>query len=148
MEDQKRKFIAQKKKSFERYKNTQICIDRLNEKIAILDEKITAIRTTNFSDMPRGGEPISISDLLSDKIELEKTVDGLKAENKKLKYQMLSEIYSLENPLYWDVLERLFIDGRSIDDIAYEKGYSSRHIYRMYAKAMDLLVEKLSIDSH
>ena len=148
MEDQKRKFIAQKKKSFERYKNGQICISRLNEKIAILEQKITKIRTTNFSDMPRGGEPISISDLLSDKIELEKTVDNLKAENRKLKYQILAEIYSLENSMYWDVLEGLFIDGRTIEDIAYAKGYSIRHIYRLYSKAMELLVEKLSVDRH
>lgn len=131
--------IEYKKQSFKRYKKAVGCIKRLEEKLAAMEEKIKSIKSTNYSGMPRGGEPVSLAELLSDKIELENRIDRLAAKNKKLKDSIASEIDTLDDPRYCRILEAYFIDCRTIEDIAAREGYSPRHVYRLYTEAITLL---------
>jgi predicted DNA-binding protein YlxM (UPF0122 family) len=139
MENQDIQEIKKKKRSLKRYRNNLACIGRLEEKLTLLDERIKSVRSPNYSGMPRGGTPVTIEELLSDKVDLEKRIDKLKVKNRKVKNQILEEIDSLDDPRYCEILEAYFIDCMSMEDIAEEMGYSTRWAYDLYSEAVEEL---------
>lgn len=139
MENKKVQEIEQKKRQLKRYKKNSACVARLENKLRLLDDRIKTVKTPVLSGMPRGGVPVSIEDLLSDKMELEERIKRLKKKGRTLKTGLLEEIDLLEDPLQCEVMEAFLIDGLSIDDIAENMGYSPRHIYRVYSEAVAYL---------
>lgn len=139
MEDHSIQEIKKKKRSLKRYKNNRSCIGRLEEKLSLLEDRITSVKSPSFSGMPRGGTPISLEELLSDKFDLEKRIKRLKDKGKILKDQIIEEIDTLEDPRYCEVLEAFFIDCKSISDIAEDMGYTDRYIYDLYKSAIEVL---------
>ena len=132
--------IDVKKRSLKKYRRNLLCIGRLEEKLESLDEKIKSIRSPNYSGMPRGGTPVTIEELLSDKVDLEKRIKRLKVKGRRLKNEILDEIDTLEDPRYCEVLEAYFIDCKNIGEIADEMGYTDRYIYDLYKEAIKELV--------
>lgn len=132
--------LRHKKKQFlRRYRKNVACIERLEKKLVLLDERITGLRSPNLSGMPRGGVPVTIDDLMSDKIDLEDRIKRLKAKSRDLKKAVYEEIDSLEDSRYCEVLEAHFIDGLSFEDIAEEMGYTERNVIKLYSEAITLL---------
>lgn len=134
--------IENKKVSLKRYRENRACVHRLEKKLALLDDRIITIKSPNFSGMPRGGQPVTIADLISDKDELEKRIERLKEKGKQIKSEILEEIDSLEDTRYCEILEAYFIDGLSMEDIADIEGYSTRRIYKLYSEAINILLVK------
>ena len=134
--------IEKKKLSLKRYKKNLACIKRLENKVVTLDARITTIKSPNYSGMPRGGQPVTVEDLISDKLELEERITRLKFKSKDLKRQILDEIDSLEDPRYCEILEAFFIDCIPLEDIAELNGYTERHVYRLYSEGVRLLTVK------
>lgn len=131
-----------KKRSLKRYRKNLACIARLEIKLALLDDRITGLKSPSLSGMPRGGVPVKLEDLLSDKMDLEDRIKRLKAKSRGLKNEVCEEIDSLEDSRYCEVLELRFIDGLSFDEIAEEMGYTERHIINLYSEAITLLSVK------
>lgn len=125
-----------KKRFLRRYQNNLACISRLEAKLVILDERITTIKSPNYSGMPRGGVPITLEDLIADKDDLERRIKRLRRKSRDLKESVYEVIDSLEDPRYCEVLEAHFIDGLSFRDIAEEMGYAERHVRKLYARAI------------
>ena len=140
MENQISQEIKNKKQSLKRYRVNRVCVNRLEEKLTLLDEKIKSIKSPNYSGMPRGSTPITIEELLSDKIDLERRIQRLKDKGKKLKTSILEEIDSLEDYKQAEVLEAFLIDCKTIEDIAEDMGYTDRYIYDLYRNAINELV--------
>lgn len=140
--DQELQEIAKKKKSLKRYRKNIACINRLELKLKTLDERITAIKSPNFSGMPRGGIPITLDDLISDKLDLEDRIKRLKKKSIIIKREILTEIDKLDDPRYCEILESFFIDCIPLEDIADNEGYTERHIYRLYSEAVTMLALK------
>lgn len=136
MENQEVQEIRNKKRFLKRYKNNVACVRRLEAKLNLLDDKIKSVKSPSYSGMPRGGTPIALEDLLSDKFDLEQRIKRLKAKNKKIKDQILEEIDTLEDSRYSEVLELFCIDCKSISDIGHTMGYSDRYIYDLYREAV------------
>lgn len=131
--------IERKKRSLKRYKKNRACIRRLEEKLVSLDEKITSVRTSNLSGMPRGGTPVTVDELIADKIDLEERIKRLSAKQRDLKLQTLDEIDSLDDVRYCEILEAFFIDCIPLEEIAENEGYTVRHVYRLYSEAITQL---------
>ena len=131
--------IERKKKSLKRYKRNCDCIERLEEKLFMLDERLKSVRSPNISGMPRSTNHVSREELLSDKIDLEERIKRLKEKNRNLKSEILNEIDSLDDPRYCEVLESFFIDRLTIEEIADVNGYTIRHTYRLYLEGIKLL---------
>lgn len=134
--------IANKKNSLKRYKKNLKCIKRLKEKLRSLDDRLTSIKSPNFSGMPRGSVPVTIDELMSDKIELEQRISRLKIKGEKIKRDILEEIDSIDDPRYCSILESFFIDCLTMEEIADIEGYTERHIYRLYNEAISILAVK------
>jgi hypothetical protein len=139
MENQDIQEIASKKRFLKRYRKNLNCILRLEEKLALLDAKLNSVRSPNLSGMPRGGQPVTMDDMVADKLDLENRIMRLKEKGKILKREILEEIDSLEEARYVAVLEGFFIDCLSIEDIAKKEGYTLRHVYTIYHQAIRAL---------
>jgi DNA-directed RNA polymerase specialized sigma subunit len=133
--------IEKKKKYLKRYKKNMACIDRLKIKLHNLDDKIKSIKSPNYSGMPKGGQPVTLEELLSDKLDLEKRIDRLSNKKASLKNKVLEEIDNLEDDRYVEVLESFFIDCKTHAEIAEDMGYQERHVIRLYSEAIRELVE-------
>ena len=125
-----------KKRYLRRYRKHLLNIDRLENKLRLLEDRILSVRSSNFSGMPRGGTPITLDELLSDKIELENRITRLKKKGRVIKFEILDVIDSLEDTRYCEVLESYFIDCLSIEEIAYKTGYTVRYVYTLYSDAI------------
>ncbi len=139
MEQKEIALIKKKKRSLKRYKKNLSCIERLEAKLNQIETRMTSIRSSKFTDMPRGGIPITIEDLTIDKIELEERIDRLKKKSRKLRSEILEEIDRVDDVRYSEVLESFFIDCKSLEDIAEKMGYTDRHIYRLYSEGVTYL---------
>ena len=137
MEDCMIQEIKKKKRSLKRYRVNRACIGRLEEKLTLLDERIKSVKSPNYSGMPRGGTPVTVEELLSDKIDLEKRIKRLKDKSKIVKDQILEEIDSLEDPRYCEVLESYLIDCKNMSEISEDMGYTDRYIYDLYRNAIE-----------
>ena len=125
-----------KKRYLKRYKKNRYCVLRLEKKLKFLDEKITGLQSSKFSYTPRGGEPITSADLIADKMDLEKRIQKLKVKSERLKSEILEIIDDLDNAIFCEVLEAFFVDCKTIEEIADDQGYTTRHVYRLYYKAV------------
>ena len=139
MDDIEFQEIAKMKRYLKRYKKNIACISRLELKLTLLDEKIKSVKSPSLSGMPRGGVPVTIEDMLSDKLDLEERIKRLKSKSKRFKAEILEEIDSLDDPRYCEILESFFIDCLSLEDIADNEGYTVRHTYRLYSEAVRTL---------
>lgn len=141
MEKSDIKEVERKKRSLKRYKKTLACIDRLEVKLDLVNQKLTSIKSPNLSGMPRGGTPVTSADLIADKIELEERIERLKARGVRQRHEILEEIDSLEDPKHAEVLELFFINCLTLEEIADKLRYSDRHVYRIYSEGVTYLSE-------
>lgn len=143
MNVQNEELIKNKKRSLRRYRKNVECVSRLEEKLIVLNARLSSAKTSNYSGMPRGGSPIGVEDLISDKIELEERIGRLKKKANILKREILDEIDSLEDSRYCEVLESYFIEGLSMDEIADSLGYNERYTFQLYSEAIESLTQNV-----
>lgn len=136
--------IDRKKKYLKRYKKNLELIKRLNQKLEVLNARIYGVRSQALNGMPRGGEPVQIADLISDKKELEDRIDRLTERGLIYKAEILERIDSLDDTRYAEILEAFFIDCKDFDIIAKDTGYTLRHVIRLYSEG----VGALSLECH
>ena len=142
MENQYVQEIESKKRFLKRYRKNHNCIVRLEEKLKLLDMRMCSVRASNFSNVPRGGQPVTLEDLTADKLDLENRIQRLKEKGKRLKSEILEEIDLLDDSRYVAILEGFFIDCLSAEDIAENEGYTTRHVYSLYHDAIRALTVK------
>lgn len=126
-----------KKRYMKRYRKNRALITRLKEKVENLDERITGIKSPRFSDMPRGGTPITKEDMIAEKSDIADRINRLEAKGKIIKREILDKIDELEDTRYAEVLESFCIDCVDLDIIAENMGYTTRHIYTLYSEAIN-----------
>ena len=131
--------VDSKKQYLKRYKKNLALIDRLKNKVIVLDERSKSLKSPGYSDMPRGGTPITYEDLVAEKDEILRRIKRLEVKGKKLKDEILDKIDELEDVRYVEVLESFFIDCKSFEDIAKDNGYTVRHVVKLYSKGVKLI---------
>lgn len=127
----------QKKMFLKRYKKNIALIERLNNKVELLDLRSETIKSPNYSGMPRGGTPITAFDMKDEKAELLDRIIRLKKKGEIYKREILDVIDNLDDTRYAEVLESFFIDCKDLDQIAEEMGYSIRHVKSLYSQGID-----------
>ena len=133
-----------KKRYLKRYRKNRALIIRLKLKIANLDDRIKGIRSPGFSDMPRGGTPITREDLTAEKLDIERRIDRLEEKGGKIRSEILDVIDELEDTRYAEILEAFLIECKDFGEIAEDNGYSVRHIERLYGEAIKCIVGLMS----
>ena len=128
-----------KKKYLKRYKNNKFCIIRLRSKLESIECKLTSIKSANYSCMPKAQVSKTTSDLIAEKIDLEKRILKLERKGQKIKEATYDIIDTISEPDLVEVMECLFIDGNSFEDTADILRISNRQLHRKYSIALDLI---------
>lgn len=121
-----------KKKYMKRYKKNMAMINRLEDKLFILETRLTSVASPRYSDEPKGTPSKTREDLILDKIELEDRINRLVKKGRTLRHETEELIDTLDDPLQAEILEAFFIECVSLDDIAERLGYTIRHVARLY----------------
>lgn len=128
--------IENKKRYMKRYRKNLALIDRLKYKVLILDERITGIKSPTYSDMPRGGTPITKEDMIAEKDEIETRIKRLEDKGRIFKSEILDKIDELDDPRHAEILESFLIECKDFGDIAEDNNYTVRHVERLYSDAI------------
>lgn len=131
--------LERKKKWLKRYRRNNLLILRLEDKIKNLDDRIYGIKSGKISDLPRGGQRVTLEDLIAEKYDLKDRIDNLKAKGRKYKLEIIDKIDELEDVRYVEILESFFIGCKDFNEISNDSGYTERHIIRLYSKAITKL---------
>lgn len=129
--------IDTKKRYLKRYRKNRALINRLKNKVIDYEERLTSLKASTVSDMPRGGVPTPREDIISDKLETEARIERLEEKGKVIRAEILDTIDELDNVRYVDVLEAFCIECKDFREIADSIGYSERHIINIYTKAIE-----------
>lgn len=139
MENLETQTLNEKKKFLKRYKRMTAIINRLEEKLARVDERMYKIKSPNFSSEPKGGTPVTMEDLLSEKMELEERINRLIKKSRVIRQEILDKIDELDDVRYGEVLEAFFIECKDFQQIADDTGYTVRHVIRLYSEGIRLM---------
>lgn len=131
--------IKEKKKFLKRYLRIMKRVERLENKRAQLDARLTSISGRPITDMPRGGIPMNMNDVLANKLETEERITRLTRESMDIRKEIFGLLDGLTDVRHVEVLELFFIDGLQVEDIAERMGYTTRHTMRFYTDAIKKL---------
>ena len=134
--------ISETKKFLKRYKRNLSNIKRLEYKLDELTARIETVSTPQLTGMPRGGQHKTKEDLIAEKIETEERIVRLKSRGRIIRREILDYIDDIEDDNVAETLEMFFIDGLTFDDIADEKGYSTRYLAKFYSTGVELINER------
>ena len=108
----------------------------LRERIDNLEDRITAIRSQEFSDMPRGGTPVGTDELIAKKLDLLAMYkqDLAQAEDAvKAIYECIRSVDSIRDRT---ILGMNYVDGMSYARIGEMLSYSKKQIQRFNNEAV------------
>ena len=128
--------MERRKHFLKRYKRNCALVNRLENRLVELDERLYSVRSITITDMPRGGASRELSDIISDKQELEDRINRLVSVGREYRAQILALIDRLDDPRYAEVLEAFFIDCKDFEQIAEGMGYTERHVIKIYSRAI------------
>lgn len=122
-----------KVKYLESYKWINGEIEDDEERLARLDARLYAPGAVKISDMPRGGQPITMESLVAEKIELQDRINAKCQERK----QILDAIERMPNARDRLILKYRFVDGLTHDEVAEKISYSNMQVRRYYEAALE-----------
>lgn len=128
--------FTEKKRYLIRYKNIMARVARLENNLFEIDSKLTTVQGQIITDMPKGGQPTGLDDLLIQKEELQERINRLVTKAHKERRNICIVIDKLDDPIQADVMERYFIGCLILEDIAEEMGYSLSGIKKIYHAGM------------
>lgn len=120
-------------KYLESYKWLNAEIEDDEERLARLDARLYSPGAVNISDMPKGGQPITMDSLVAQRIELQDRINRKCARRKEI----LNRIESMS-----DYRDRLILKLEFIDDLTHEQtaeriDYSVAQTRRYYETALE-----------
>lgn len=134
--DQEKLDYDVKKMYLKRYSRMMKRIERLEDKLANMDDRLYSVGSGEISDMPRGGVPKTLDDLIAAKDETLNRIDQLVRTSRSIRSEIYQVIDTLEDYREVEVLEQFFIEGLTIEEIAERSGYAIRHVRRFYSNAL------------
>lgn len=123
------------KKILGRYKMLMGMAETLDRQARELGDRAETTGSKKISDMPRGGKHATMEDLLAEKADLERRRDGFLKRAEKEKPKVQQYIDSVESERHNHLLYGLYLQDKSVEEIADAEGYSVRQEWRIYKEA-------------
>jgi RNA polymerase sigma factor (sigma-70 family) len=113
------------------------------ERLARLDARLYAPGAVKISDMPRGGQPITMESLVAEKIELQERINAKNSRRRAI----LESIETMRSERDRRVLKLHFVDNMTHEQVAERINYSVTQTRRYYNEALERF-EMLNINGH
>ena len=139
MEIMKQTTTQEVKNVLYQYKRALRMIKHLNAKIMTINEKMVSTKSGKITDMPKGGVPITVDDMLADKDDLEKRKKRFEMIAKQKKEIVQTYIDTVYSPKHNDLLTMYYIKDLTIEDIAKQMPCSIRHAWRLFYESIDMV---------
>lgn len=125
------------RKDLKDYRYNQIWIEGRFEYIESYKASITKT-TTILSDMPKGSK--EVQDTMAEKLSklmdnIDSLLNRINEENEKQK-QILEQLERVEQP-YKLILEKVYIQGKTLVTVASEMGYDYKYMCKMHGIALE-----------
>jgi DNA-directed RNA polymerase specialized sigma subunit len=120
-------------KYLESYKWLNAEIEDDEERLARLDARLYDAPIKKITDMPRGGQPVTMESLVAQKIELQEQINAKCAQRKEI----LDRIESLRDHRDRRILKLEFIDDLTHEQVAERINYSVAQTRRYYEAALE-----------
>lgn len=130
MNEQKRNA---KIKYLESYKWLNAEIEDDEERLARLDARLYSPGAVNISDMPKGGQPVTMDSLVAQKMELEERINRKCMKRRAI----LDSIERMANARDRLILKYRFVDDLTHDEVAERINYSNMQVRRYYEEALE-----------
>ncbi|MHC5215410.1 hypothetical protein ACYSNR_02010 [Enterococcus sp. LJL128] len=129
--------VKAKKYYLKRYRNYLLRIERLKDKLKLIENRLIGLQSVQIKDMPSGGIPLSKDDLFEEKEEIEHRIKRLTTNSKKVKTEIYDCIDKIDDFRFAEILESYFVDNKTLEEIAEDKAYSVQHVGYLYSKALE-----------
>ena len=103
------------------------------ERLARLDARLYSPGAVKISDMPRGGQPITMESLVNEKIELQERINAKNSRRRAI----LNAIECMKSERDRRVLKLHFIDDMTHEQVAERINYSVTQTRRYYETARE-----------
>lgn len=113
------------------------------ERLARLDARLYSPGAVKISDMPRGGQPITMESLVAEKIELQERINVKNTHRRAI----LESIERMGNERDRRILKLRFVDGMTHEAVAEKINYSVMQTRRYYEAALSSF-EMLNTNDH
>lgn len=120
-------------KYLESYKWLNAEIEDDEERLARLDARLYSPGAVKISDMPRGGQPVTMESLIAQRQELQDKINSKCAKRKEI----VDSIERMANPRDRMILKSRFVDGLTHDEVAEKISYSNMQVRRFYEDALE-----------
>ena len=120
-------------KYLESYKWLNAEIEDDEERLARLDARLYSPGVAKISDMPRGGQPVTMESLIAQRQELQDKINSKCARRKKI----VDSIERMASPRDRMILKSRFVDGLTHDEVAEKISYSNMQVRRFYEDALE-----------
>lgn len=120
-------------KYLESYKWLNAEIEDDEERLARLDARLYDAPIKKITDMPRGGQPVTMEALVAQKIELQEQINAKCAQRKEI----IDRIESLRDHRDRRILKLEFIDDLTHEQVAERINYSVAQTRRYYEAALE-----------
>ena len=120
-------------KYLESYKWLNAEIEDDEERLARLDARLYDAPIKKISDMPRGGQPVTMESLVAQKIELQEQINAKCAQRREI----VNRIESLRDHRDRRILKLEFIDDLTHEQVAERINYSVAQTRRYYEAALE-----------
>lgn len=120
-------------KYLESYKWLNAEIEDDEERLARLDARLYDAPIKKITDMPRGGQPVTMESLVAQKIELQEQINVKCAQRKEI----IDRIESLRDHRDRRILKLEFIDDLTHEQVAERINYSVAQTRRYYEAALE-----------
>lgn len=128
-------------RQYKRVRRNAATVKRLLDRLKALDDRIYSLKSPEVSGMPRGGDPVTLADLVADKADLEARIGRLMRKGRQYKLEIMEEIDDRDLDLKEaELLELYLVEGLSVPEIAEQMDYSERQAWRIYKDAKAALL--------
>ncbi len=103
------------------------------ERLARLDARLYTPGAVKISDMPRGGQPVTMQSLVDEKLELQERINAKNSRRRAI----LDAIESMRSERDRRVLKLHFIDNMTHEQVAERINYSVTQTRRYYETALE-----------
>lgn len=103
------------------------------DRLARLDARLYSPGAVKISDMPKGGQTVTLDSLVAEKLEIQDRINVKCAELKEIS----NAIERMTNPRDRLILKYRFMDGLTHDEVAERINYSNMQTRRFYEAALE-----------
>lgn len=138
------KELKKLKRDLKRYRETSELAELYERESKEIELRVIGAAAQKISDMPRGGHGKTMDELLAEKADLDRAVEDSRRLAEKRKEEIRMRINRVTSPRHNRLLWKHYINGKSVEEIADEEGYSTRQEWRIYKEAHELLLKNES----